>query len=368
MTKRRAFPPLVAAVAALALAAPALADNVSVTLTGSGGTRQFSVEDMSGNPLTALDLTGSSQPFKVHVADNAFLPTAGQGNYTVSATMSNLYLKTGSSTYNYAVKVPSSDLSVGFGSNPLSATGLSLVDLPTLNLTGTLSCNPLNLQSLATQLGLGSLAGLVSGVLTSLTSLCTAITTAGSGTVSAAVDGVQQTVSPVVSSLLDLPTALSGATGGTFTNPSFATGTVGEGDTAGAAGAPSATSVTLMQGTQALTSALATAIKNALDGSSALVAASGTALTTTQAVTTGLTTAGSTVDTALAQLLQTLSSSQAVTAINSALSLAGIATPSLSDIRAVTGSYYSVPVLRATARTPVAGTYGGTMTVTFVQS
>jgi hypothetical protein len=368
MTKRRAFTPLIATAAALALAAPALADNVSVTLTGSGGTRQFSVEDMSGNPLTALDLTSSSQPFKVHVQDNAFLPSAGQGNYSVSATMSNLYLKTGASTYNYAVKVPSSDLSVGFGSNPLTATGLSLVDLPTLNLTGTLSCNPLNLQTLSDQLGLGSIASLLSGVLTQLTNLCTAITTAGSGAVSAAVNGAQQTVSPVLSSLTDLPTALGGATGGTFTNPSFAAGTVGEGDTAGATGAPSATSVSLMQGTQGLTSGLATAIKNALNGASALVAGSGTALTTTQAVTTGLTTAGTTVDNALAQLLQTLSSSQAVSAINSALSLASFATPVLSDIRAVTGSYYSVPVLQASARTPVAGTYGGTMTVTFVQS
>jgi hypothetical protein len=367
MTKRRAFTPLVAAAAALALAAPALADNVSVTLTGSGGTRQFSVEDMSGNPLTALDLTSSSQPFKVHVQDNAFLPSAGQGNYSVSATMSNLYLKTGASTYNYAVKVPSSDLSVGFGSNPLSATGLSLVDLPTLNLTGTLTCDPLNLQSLATQLGLGSLAGLLSGVLTQLTNLCTAITANG-GAVTAAVNGAQQTISPTISTLTDLPTALGGATGGTFTNASFASGTVGAGDTAGATGAPSATSVSLMQGTQGLTSALATAIKNALDGTAALVAGSGTALTTTQAVTTGLTTAGTAVDNALAQLLQTVSSSQAVSAINTALSLASFATPVLSDIRAVTGSYYSVPVLQASARTPVAGTYGGTMTVTFVQS
>jgi len=132
--------PLVAAAAACALAAPAFADNVSVTLTGAGGTRQFSVEDMSGQPLTALDLTNNAQPFKVHVADNSFLPTAGQGNYTVSASMSNLYLKTGTSTYNYAVKIPSSQLSVGFGGNPLSASGISLVDLPKLNLTGSLTC------------------------------------------------------------------------------------------------------------------------------------------------------------------------------------------------------------------------------------
>src|SRR4051812_24419497 len=144
MAVARRLTPALAALVALAVAAPALADNVSVTLTGAGGTRQFSVEDLVGNPLTALDLgTGSSQPFRLHVQDAAFLPSAGQGGYTVTSTMSNLYLKTGPSSYNYAVKVPSSELSVGFGSNPLSVGPLSLVDLPKLSVSGTLaSCNP----------------------------------------------------------------------------------------------------------------------------------------------------------------------------------------------------------------------------------
>ena len=47
---------LAAATTALALAGPALAASVDVTITGLGGTRQFSVEDLSGATLTALDL------------------------------------------------------------------------------------------------------------------------------------------------------------------------------------------------------------------------------------------------------------------------------------------------------------------------
>jgi hypothetical protein len=375
VASRRLCTSLVAAAAAVSLAAPALADNVSVTLTGTGGTRQFSVEDLSGNPLTALDLgTGSSQPFKLHVADSSFLPAAGQSGYTVSATMSNLYLKKSDGTYNYAVKVPSSELSIGFGNNPLSVAGLSLVDLPRLSIGGTLAAcaSPLTaLTSLATSLGL-SLASLSTDAVTALTTLCTTIG-ASAAPVSAVVDGALQNISNLVpTSLLDAPTALSGAYGGSFSNPSYAAGTVGAGDTAGASGAPSATSLTLMQGTQSLTAALASLISGGLNtalNGLPLVAGSGSAATTATAITTKLADAGTgTVAAALGQALQAMNAAQQLTAITTLLHLSAVATPLLGDIHAVTGNYYSVPVLTANPRTPVAGTYGGTMTVTFVQS
>ncbi|MDX6268426.1 MAG: hypothetical protein QOD70_3166 [Frankiales bacterium] len=375
---RRLCTSLVAAAAAVSLTAPALADNVSVTLTGAGGTRQFSVEDLNGNPLTALDLgTGSSQPFKLHVADSSFLPAAGQSGYTVSATMSNLYLKKSDGTYNYAVKVPSSELSVGFGSNPLSIAGLSLVDLPRLSIGGTLaSCaSPLtDLPAFALSLGV-PLGSLTAGAVTALTTLCTTIG-ASAAPVTAVVDGALRNISNLIpTSVLDTPTALSGAYGGSFTNPSYAAGTVGAGDTAGATGAPSATSLPLMQGTQNLSAALASLISGAVSsaltgvGAPPLVAGSGAAATTAESITTKLATAGiGTVSAALGQALQAMASPDQLTAINTLFHLTGVLTPLLADIHAVTGNYYSVPVLTANPRTPVAGTYGGTMTVTFVQS
>jgi hypothetical protein len=110
---------------------------VPVSVVGLGGTRQFNVEDVKGDELNALDLgTGGAQPFRTHVTDTGFTAT-GQ-SYSVSATMTNLYLKTGA-THNYAVKVPSSDVSINFGGNPLSGKGISIVDLPSLSVAGTLS-------------------------------------------------------------------------------------------------------------------------------------------------------------------------------------------------------------------------------------
>ncbi|MFN2539498.1 MAG: hypothetical protein ABR549_15290 [Mycobacteriales bacterium] len=372
MALARRLTPVLAAAAALSLAAPAFADSVSVTLVGAGGTRQFSVEDMLGAPLTALDLgTGSSQPFRVHVRDAAFLPSPGQGGYTVGATMSNLYLKTGPSSYNYAVKVPSNELSIGFGSNPLSIGGLSLVDLPKLSVTGTLgSCaSPLTgLTGLASSLGT-TVAALSPDALAALTTLCTQIGSSAAP-VTTVVDGALQTLSNLVpASLLDAPTALSGATGGTFTNPSYAAGTVGAGDSAGS-GAPAATSLTLMQGTQNMSAGLVALIQSALTSTGVpLVAGSGTALTTVEAITTKLADAGTgTVAGALGQVLQNMSAAQQLSALNGLFHFVGFSAPALSDINAVTGNYYSVPVLKANPRTPVAGTYGGTMTVTFVQS
>ena len=71
---------------------------VPVTLPSLGGVRQFAVETVSGTELTGLDLgTGGQQPFRTRVTDTAFANLT-QG-YSVSATMSNLYLKTGASTY-----------------------------------------------------------------------------------------------------------------------------------------------------------------------------------------------------------------------------------------------------------------------------
>lgn len=365
--KARHLTPLLAAAAALSLAAPSFGD-VTVTLQGTNGTRQFSVEKLDGTPLTALDLgTGAPTQFQVHVKDTSFLPGLGQGSYSASATMTNLYLQDSAGNPNYNVKVPSSELSIGFGPTPLSIAGLSLVDLPKLGLTGTLSgCtnSVLGLTSLATSLGL-TYASLTPDQLNALTALCTQIGLTAAP-VTTTVDGALQTLTGLVPpSLLDAPTALSGAIGGTFTNPAYPAGATDK-----PASPPAATALTLMQGAPSLTTTLANLIKSALVSTGVpVVASSGTALTTPLSVTQSLASAGTgTVSGALSQLLQTLSAPQQVSTINSVLSFTGFSLPTLSDIHAVSGDYYSKPYLNANPRTPVAGTYGGTMTVTFVQS
>lgn len=357
----------VAATSALALVAPAFADStsgVAVSLSSLGGTRQFAVENVSGAPLTAISLgTGGMQPFRTHVTDSNFANlTKG---YSVAATMSNLYLKT-TSGHNYAVKVPSSDVSLAYGTAPLSALGVSLPVLPKLSLSGTLaSCANLP-SSVQTTLGLSSAGVPISTdplVNTALTSLCTAL---GTGVpVATTVDSFLQTVVPTLASVADLPTQLTGATPGAFSQADFGADTVGSGDPA-KAGAPAATSLPIMNGTPGLSSALLIQITSKLNA--ILSAVPLTALDETKAKTSiaaVISALSANTTTALvANALNTLTATQQIAVLNTLV--ASLLPPSLANIASVSGQYYAFPSLKATPTTPVAGTYDGTLTVTFV--
>lgn len=373
---RRLPPRTTAALAlgtALAVSAPAFADNVGVTVTGLGGTRQFTVENLAGAQLTALNLgSGGAQPFRTHVQDAGFLPTSLlTGSYTVNAAINNLYLKDGSA-YNYAVKIPSKDLSIGFGGSPLAGSGISLQDLPKLSLTATLaSCGSLS-SGLKTALGLQTISGITTAIdltNTALTTLCTTLATPGVHDLAATVDGVVQNLVPALTAVADLPSALSGATGGTFTNPSFASGTVGAADPS-ASGTP-ATVVSLMTGTHNLSAGLIAALKaaltNALTGLPLVAAGVTPAATTLEAAVAALNTAADTLSNQLGAVLSTLSDANKISVLNGlGLGLTAL-DPVLANIKGITGSYFAFPVLKATPTTPVPGTYNGTMTVTFVQ-
>jgi hypothetical protein len=378
MAAKRSLALLVAATTIVAVAAPALADtSVPVTVVGLGGTRQFAVEDITGSPLSAINLgTGGAQPFRTHVTDSSFLPTATGGNYDVTATLSNLYLKTGAGStaadYNYNVKVPSSAARIGFGSNPLGVNGLSILDLPKLSLSGTLgSCASLS-GPLKSILGL-SVLGVVLGSNSALTNLCTTLGAAGAP-VTATVDAGLQTVTSTLTDLTKLPTALSGATGGTFTQPSYANG-VGAFDTAGAAaaGATVPSSVSLMKGVtgSVLDTTFATDLLSQLTGllTGPLTSATGVnAQTQLASVVSQLQASATPLFSQLGAVLNALSAADQSTLINTIFTTIAPVAPVLADLHGITGSSYAFPVLNATPTTPVAGTYGGTMTVTFVQS
>lgn len=339
---------------------------VPVSLQGLGGTRQFSVEDISGAELNALDLgTGGAQPFRTHVRDTGFTAT-GQ-SYTVSATMTNLYLRQGAG-HSFAVKVPSSEVSIGFGSNPLAGNGISVIGLPKLSVSGTLS-SCLNLSStLKTALGLNALGLPLDSSDLQLAELCSLLGTTG-GSVAATVDGVLQTVTPVVSSLADLPTPLSGAVGGTFSNPSFASGTVGFDDPGKTATTP--TSVPLMSGgalslTSGLTTALTTALTAALSGLPLVNATDAGTRTTLAAAVAALSGSSDALTAKLGSVLSTVDAADQVAVLTTLAS--SLVAPVAGDVLSLNGHHYGFPVLRATPSTPVAGTYDGTLTVTFVQS
>lgn len=339
---------------------------VPVSLVGLGGTRQFTVEDVKGAELTSLDLgTGGAQPFRTHVTDDGFTAT-GQ-SFSVSATMTHLYLRQGSG-HSFAVKVPSSDVALGFGGNPLAARGISLTDLPSLSVTGTLSSCANLPAGVRSALGLSALGVPLDLSNVQLTLLCSLLGATG-GPVAATVDGVLQTVTPTLNSLADLPTPLSGAVGGTFTNPSFAAGTVGADDPAATATAP--TSVPIMAGgpltlSPGLLSALTDALGDALTGLPLVNATDTGTRTTIAALVDALATSPDALTAALGGVVSGLTVTNQVTVLSTLAS--SLVPPVTGDVASLDGHYYGFPILRATPTTPVPGTYDGTLTVTFVQS
>lgn len=356
---------LAAVTATAAFAAPALAGSTAtsalpVSLQTLGGTRQFAVEDLSGAPLTALDLgTSGTKPFRTHVTDSGF--TDLTHDYAVTATMTNLYLQTGQ-THNYGTRIDSSDVSIAFGGTPLSLSGLSIPVLPKLTITAIPTCAALPASVL---LVTGSL--LTALPTSPLGQACAALTAASAATAgtTAVADGVLQTVTPTLNSLLDAPVALSGATGGAFTLPDY-TG-VGAADPAKTS--TPGTAVSLMTGTPGLTANLAAALQTALANALAglpLTAATGTAAkTTVDAVLQALNASSSTALSTLGAALGSLTGTQQTALLNTLTTSLNL--PSLLDLTSVSGQYFAFPTLKATTSAPVAGTYDGTLTVTFVQ-
>jgi hypothetical protein len=352
-----------------AAAMPALADGVSVSLADDPGSRQFAVQDISGNPLTAVNLgTGGAQPFRTVVTDTKFRNlTKG---YNVSATMNNLYLQKSDGTSDYTARVRSSDVSLQYGTSPLSALGVSFPVVPKLTVSGVLqTCASLS-PTVQSVLGLSSTGLPLNALDSALVNLCSALTTAAGHTATATVDStVQQITSDLTSalSLGDLPTALTGATPGAFTNPDYSAGTIGAGDPARSGAAP-ATSLGIMTGTPGMRAALQSVISTKVNAALAglpLTGATGPAQTTVAALLAAL---GSSSDAAVANVataLGVLDAARQSAVLNTLTSTVNV--PALTDLVNLSAQYFGFPILKATPSAPLAGTYKGTMTVTFVQ-
>ena len=354
----------------LAAALPVLADPVVVSLEDTLGTRQFAVQDISGAPLTAIDLgSGGSQPFRTVVTDTAFKNlTSG---YSVSATMNNLYLDTGSG-YDWTTSVPSSDVRLDYGTSPLAALGVTFPVVPRLTVSGTLqSCADLD-GTAKSLLGLDAGGVVLDLTDTALLNLCSALLAADGLGVTTTVDGAVQQITSDLTSALDLtelPTALTGATPGAFTNADYSDGTIGAGDNDGKAGAPTPTSLGIMTGTPGMVTALqdliTTRVNTALTALP-LTSATDPAKTTIADLIEAL---GSSTNTAVANVATALGALDAAqqSAVLNTLTGVTVVAPELADLLSLSAQYYGFPILRATPTSPLAGSYQGTMTVTFVQ-
>jgi hypothetical protein len=135
MKKRIAILVTLAALAAAAIV-PAGADEVTVSVSNPGGSRTLFVENVLGQPLTALDFgTTRSQPFRVRVVDS----TMDRSGFQVLTTMTKLY-KVDGATYAWNDNpIPSTNLGISYPPDPLNLLDVEAIVTPVFNLTETLS-------------------------------------------------------------------------------------------------------------------------------------------------------------------------------------------------------------------------------------
>ncbi|MBC7679747.1 MAG: hypothetical protein H7233_12285 [Pseudorhodobacter sp.] len=349
----------VAAAGCLAASAlPALAEPATSGSPGSAvvtatvapaGSRQLSLLDLTGAPLTTLALRpGVPSPFRVRVQDTGVDQlTSATSGFTVNSVLNNLYLD-GDKTKSF---IPSADVALGFPTGGAqNATG-SLAALPRTVLSGSLaSCTSLvsTLTSLTT-LNLASGAGL---------SLCNAL---GSGLAVPATTVLTST-EKTLANLAAVPFTLAGQGSGAYTTADTTTG-IG----AAASGGVSGTARTMLTGVPAISTALQTqlnALTTQVTGLANVVSPTGAgAQTNLETVIGTFLTKPATAQ--LGSALAGLTPQQASDIVN--LLTSTVQPLGLGDITAA-GTYNSFPVLTATpSNNPAGGAYRGTLTVTLVQ-
>jgi hypothetical protein len=327
MKNARAIAATAAMLTLAATAVSAQAQTIPVGVTQQGGSRTITVEDLTGAPLSSLELdTSRSLPFRVHVVDTTYDRKA----FTTEATMSNLYKSTGGSSYDYATKIASNKISLDRLTAPVDALNISSVLKPAFTVVATIT-DPL----LCATASLPVVGGVCSKNLSSQ------------------LDGVQQTVNSTVdlSQLSKLPLVPQAPAPGPFTNPSFQG--IGAGDTAGIAAAGSTTPTPhQVVGGVLGTSAYLTAVQSSL---STLVSG----LPAANVIAGG-------ENTLLAALTNTISIPSILPSqVSFAASLVNL---TAANVISQTGTYYSYPVLNVDTTGAPQGAYRGTLVLTTIET
>ncbi len=327
---RTKFGPALAALGLVAaLAAPALGDNVTVGVANPGGTRTLYVENLAGQPLTQLDFgTTRAQPFRVRVVDS----TMDRSGFSVSATMTNMHVDTGSSL-DWAKKIDSANLSVSSATNPLNVVGVTASVQPLVDTLSTV-----------TDATICSTLGLVMTLLDGVNA-CRINLTGLAGNLQSAVP-----VTVTLSDLSNLPLLPQSPEVGAFTSPDYA------GLTANDPNKPATFTPTprrMITGSVVSTSAVLTALEGALDTNPR------SDLVPDSTITTGL---RNTVGTAW----DLLTTTQVTTVLDGTVASVQDLLP--DQVKAQTGTYMSFPVLNVNvpAGAPK-GNYKGTLVVTGLQ-
>jgi hypothetical protein len=321
---------LIAALATVAMVGasfPAAADNVEVAVSNPGGTRALYVEDLAGNPLTALDFgTTRSLPFRVRVVDS----TMDRDGFSVSATMTKLYVED-EGTFDYAKKIESANLAISSAAVPLNILDVEATVQPIVNTVSTIT-DPL-------------ICGLLGSVMSVLGGV-NACRPQVSG-----ITGLLQTVEvPIdLADLTNLPLLPQAAEAGAFTDPDYAG--VGALDPL-KPGSFTPTSRRMLAGSAIGLQPVLDALEAALDTSPR------TDLVSNTAIVNGL--AGQ------LPLWNLLSSLQVTTVLNSTVATVQGLLP--AQIGSQSGTYMSFPVLNVTVPEDApSGDYKGTLVVTALQ-
>ncbi|AXV08200.1 hypothetical protein DVS28_a3527 [Euzebya pacifica] len=344
---------------------------VPVTMSvGSVGTRALTVTNFTGTEaLTALPLvSGAPTNYRATVTD---LDYVIDRDFDVVAEMGNLYPVTSTGEEPLAVDTASEDI-IASGDVTLGLfQGLTATDVladiqPTYLLeltTGLLDCTTLLTTTLTPLLTGADLVALP----TTVADLCAAfgdVATAGDPAVELLGDLVEDLdLTGLIDEALGLVDGITGTQ--PFTDPSF----LGLGSTdADAAGAPTATMLTLMSADAPVDLALLTDLIAAINAQ--ITDVSGVDPTTvipTEDIVQGLVNSGNTATAALGNEIAGLSNTLAQEAIiNDLLSIVNGAID-LSVLDNLFGVYTAFPRITATAPTGTpAGSYAGTHTITLI--
>lgn len=331
-----------AAVTALAaaVAGPALAGSVNVTMSTTQGSRTLNLYQPDGStPLVTSDISSGASNFIAQVVDSGY----SNNGFKVQATMSNLY-QFANNAYNCAHSVSSSAINLSSPTGLLSLAGVTTNLTPVFNLVGTLT--PLNVLGLTSNVPINlPVNGLLPGSLNPISqSQLTGLS--ATNLIGSALAGVE--------SKLPVSFGTTGL-GGNFTSPDVHPTC----DTT----ASGATPVQIMNNT-----ADPTGVTSVLQG--LIQTALGTATpTVTQLISGGFLTS-SAVSTAL-QGVSSLVNQLGLGGLTGALStIQGLLTSTLSTVGLApstlvqSGNYSSSPNLAVSTAGIPAGTYKGVMTVT----
>lgn len=354
-----------AAVFLLCFAGTAFAQSFTVSTTVGDGTRQLTVADAGGQPLTELALTaGQPQAFRVTVTDTDKNPL---DPFTVTSEINNLY-QVVDGGYTYANRIPSSQVRVDAGTLGFSAVDVDATVGLALDLVTSVDCAAATADALA--LGDAVTGPLLPPVLDPVCTAFDAVVDSATSPLQPAVAGLDTTLTTVLedidlSSLTAelLPTSLGNTSSGAYSNPSYAG--IGAGDTTAPASPPTKTTRALMSGT-ALTG-LPEALEALIAGMPLPASAEITEVDTTAVVAALVASsdaATSTLGTALDAVGDVLPA--AMESLVEDLLQTVIGAVSLNGLTDLDGVYTATPTLTVNGNGVAPGGYAGTYTVTLV--